>query len=106
MRLRVRFIERTALDIQILYQQLEIARSDAQALTRMAHIAHAIRGAGATLGFRSIGECAARLEALIKQRLSTLPAPPAPSVLGEIGTLIAGLDQRLQAAQTDPPPQA
>ena len=60
-------------------------------------------GSSTSLGFSGIGECAARIETLIKQRLSALQSAPAPNLITEIGGLIARLEQRLRAARTSQP---
>ncbi len=97
-RLRERFIARTALDVESIQRLLERACEDSEALTEVARIAHTIHGAGASFGLDRIGDCAARIEVLVKQRRQQADPPQASThVIADISRLVTHLDTALRA---------
>jgi Hpt domain len=70
------FIERTAVELATLYTRIEQAQSanGDEPLMHVARIAHGIHGAGASLGFDEVGECAGAIALAIKrQRAAGVP---------------------------------
>jgi HPt (histidine-containing phosphotransfer) domain-containing protein len=100
-RLRERFIERTAVDVESIQRLLERACENSEALSEVARIAHTIHGAGASFGLARVGDCAARIEVLVKQRRQQPDPPQAPvNVIADISRLVMHLDEALRAARS------
>ena len=62
--LAMKFLERTAGDIATMRECQAKMAADGDALGELRHLAHRMVGTGATLGFDSLSERAARIEAL------------------------------------------
>ena len=73
-----KFLLRSAADLETMRKNLlEPGGGDATALTNIRHIAHRMRGTGATLGFDDLSECARRIEQLADEQLPDAPLKPA-----------------------------
>jgi chemotaxis protein histidine kinase CheA len=103
--LAAKFLERSRRDLEVMRDTLaKLAAGESAALGDIRQLAHRLCGTGATLGFETLGECAARVERLAEPGpAGTLPDRGTLTRLGAGIEALAGELARLDAANKRPP---